>query len=409
MSEFSENPGSGPSPISEYRGYLLEPFGPVGLICHTENLEFVQQINRVLSEKRKIRKENQSNPYVNNAGYLRSDYIIKADIVRFATGEGKVTLNQTVRGHDIFIITDVLAHSGEFPIFGHEHHTSPDDHFRDLLRIIITVTGKARRVNVIMPFLYEGRQDLRSARESLDCAYMLQQLYKLGVTNLILFDPHDERVVNAVPLMGLEMPKSAYKIIESLIHSNPTLGLEPSATIVVTPDETGASRAIFYSSFLGVPLGIFYRKRDYSKLHDGIHPIEKFLFLGDDYAGKDVLIIDDMINSGRTMVDTARIMKEKGARDIYCIAPFGLFPDGIDLIDQACNEKIIRQVLCTNLIYRRPELLASSWYVDVDMTPFVARIIEAINVDESLSQLVNPSDRITDLLGQMRIGELFND
>lgn len=392
----------------DYRGYLMEPFGPIGIISHSANEEFAEQINNILYDKRRKRKENYSNPYVDSAGYLRKDYIIQSQIVRFSTGEGKVTLNQTVRGHDIFIITDILSHQVNFPLFGVEHSTSPDDHFRDLLRIIMAVSGKARRISIIMPFLYEGRQDHRSARESLDCAAMLQQLYNLGVANLIIFDPHDSRIANAVPLMGIEMPKSAYKIISTLIARNPNLKINKNSMMVVSPDETGISRAIFYSSMMGVPMGIFYRHKDYSIRVDGEHPIKEIRFLGDPIEGRDVLIVDDMINSGKTMVDTATIMKERGAKNIFCVAPFGLFTDGIELIQEAVNQEIIKQVLCTNLIYRKPELLSSPWYIDVNMTPFVARLIDAINLDESLGRLVNPSYMISDLLGQMRIGELFD-
>ncbi len=391
----------------DYEGYLMEPFGPIGIICHTANIGFVQQVNRILHEKRMRRQRENSNPYVKSAGYLRDDYLIQSSIVRFETGEGKVTLNQTVRGHDIFIISDVLSHQASFSIFGEEHFASPDDHFRDLLRIIMAVSGKARRINVIMPFLYEGRQDLRESRESLDCASMLQQLYKLGVENMITFDPHDPRVSNAVPLMGLETPKSAYKIISSLISVNPSLKINKDSMMVVSPDETGVSRAVFYSSVLSLPLGIFYRRLDYSVLEDGSHPIKEMRFLGEPYTGKDVLIVDDMINSGKTMIETAQIMKKNGARNIFCASPFGLFTDGIGLMQEAVDKGIIKQVLCTNLIYRREELLNAPWYVDVNMTPFVARLIDAINVDESLSHLMNPGYKISDLLGQMRIGELF--
>lgn len=393
---------------ADFRGYLLEPFGPIGIISHTANDEFARQINDVLYEKRLKRKSEGTNPYVNSAGYLRSDYMIQSQIVRFDTGEGKVTLNQTVRGHDIFIITDVLSHYAKFPVFGEEHRTSPDDHFRDLLRIIMAVSGKARRINVIMPFLYEGRQDHRHARESLDCAAMLQQLYRLGVANLIIFDPHDARIANAVPLMGIEMPKSAYKVISSLIATNPSLKINKESMMVISPDETAISRSIFYSSLMGVPLGIFYRHKDYSVVIDGNHPVKGIRLLSEPIEGRDVLIVDDMINSGKTMVDTASVIKKEGARDIYCIAPFGLFTDGIGRIQEAVDNKIIKQVLCTNLIYRRPELLAAPWYVDVNMTPFVARLIDAINVDESLSKLINPSYMISDLLNQVRIGELFD-
>ncbi|HOO62272.1 MAG TPA: ribose-phosphate diphosphokinase, partial [Bacillota bacterium] len=373
----SEKPSSDSFDALDYRGYLLEPFGPIGIISHTANEEFVKQVNQVLFEKRLKRQQNNSNPYVNSAGYLRKDFTISTSFVRFATGEGKVSLSQTVRGHDIFIISDVLSHQVKFDISGEEHFTSPDDIFRDLLRIIMAVSGKARRINVIMPFLYEGRQDHCSGRESMDCSAMLQQLYRLGVSNLIIFDPHDPRIVNAVPLMGIELPKSAYKIISTLLSANPFVKLNKDSMMVVSPDETGVSRAIFYSSMLELPLGIFYRNRDYTTSVNGVHPIKDIRFLGESLENKDVLIVDDMINSGNTMISTAKIMKERGAKDIYCVSPFGLFTDGIAPMEEAVKAGIIKQVLCTNLIYRRPELLAAPWYVDVNMTPYVARIIDA--------------------------------
>ena len=395
---------------SGYRGSLPEPYGPIGIVAHDANREFVDKVNHILFDKRSKRRRENTSPYVNNPGYLRRDYMIDSKISRFATGEGKAAFMQSVRGHDLFIITDVLAHEEPFDIFGETHFSSPDDHFRDLLRMITIATGKARRINVVMPFLYEGRQDLRASRESLDGAYMLKQLYNLGVSNVITFDPHDERIVNAVPLMGFETPKSAYKIIDSLLSVNPTLRLDPSNTLVVSPDEMGVTRAVFYSSFLELPLGIFYRKKDYTVVDEsGENPVREFLYLGDDYAGKNILIIDDMINSGNTMLRTAKNLKAKNAGDIYCLAPFGLFTEGISVFDRAYAEGIIKQVHCTNLIHRPQKVLEAPWYIDVDMTPFVARLIDAINLDESISKLINPANRIAELLGQIRIGELFND
>ncbi|MBP5185462.1 MAG: ribose-phosphate diphosphokinase [Clostridiales bacterium] len=401
---------STPSPVDsfDYRGYLLEPFGPIGIISHTSNEAFVRQVNDILYEKRLLKQQKNYSPYVNSAGYLRRDFTISATITRFQTGEGKVTINQTVRGHDIYIISDVLNHEESFSLSGAKHYTSPDDHFRDLLRIIMAVSGKARRINVIMPFLYEGRQDHCITRESLDCAQMLKDLYNLGVANLIVFDPHDPRIINAVPLMGIEMPKSAYKIIHTLISKNPGLHIDKDNMMIISPDETAVSRAIFYSSMLELPLGLFYRDRDYTKVDsEGNHPIKSFRFLGDDPKGKDVLIVDDMINSGNTMIRTARYMHERGAGNIFCAAPFGLFTDGLEPFNKAHEEGIIKQVYCTNLTYRPKELFETPWYVDVNMTPFVARLIDALNVDESIGQLISPIEKFNSLLGQVRIEELM--
>lgn len=389
---------------------MLEPFGPIGIIAHSANDDFVRAVSNTLYEKRKKRYDNQSNPYVTNPGYLRKDYVIDSSIVRFQTGEGKFQLGESVRGHDIFIITDILAYREHFEISGYDHIMSPDDQFRDLIRIISTISGKARRINVIMPFVYEGRRDIvDNSRESWDCGEMLRQLYDLGVANFIAFDPHDERIANAVPLMGMEFPKSAYKIISTLLSKFDTLSIDKDKTMVVSPDESGVNRGIFYSSMLNLPLGIFYRDRDYTIKVDGEHPIKDYMFLGDDVNGKDILIIDDMINSGSTMLQTSEKLKKAGAKDIFCLSPFGLFTDGLSKFDEAHKNGIIRSVVCTNLIYRPEELLNREWYVDVNMTPYVTRIIDALNVDESIFDLINSTSRITEFLEQIRIGEIFED
>ena len=388
----------------------LEPYGPIGIISHNANEKFVKSVSDVLSSKRKKRFENNANPYVHTPGYYRSNYLIESDLIRFQSGEGKVQREESIRGHDIFIITDILSHNETMDIFGYKHILSPDDHYRDLLRIVSTCSGKARRINIIMPFVYEGRQEKReTSNESMDVAAMLKQLYELGVANLIIFDPHDARIANAVPLMGIDFPKSAYKIISTLLSTFDSIRLEKDKTIVVSPDESGVNRGIFYSSLMNLPLGIFYRDRDYTKKVNGEHPIKSYEYLGDDIAGRDVLIIDDMINSGSTMLRTSKILKNHGARDIYCCAPFGLFTDGLDTFDEAYEDGIIKSVLCTNLNYHPDELLERKWYVDVDMIPYIARIIEAVNANESVTDLINSTSRITDFLGQIRIGELFDE
>lgn len=388
----------------------LEPYGPIGIIAHNANRDFVRAVSDVLYQKRKKRLDNNANPYVHTPGYCRSDYIIDSELIRFQTGEGKYQIEESIRGHDIFIITDILSHNETMDIFGYKHILSPDDHYRDLLRIVSTCSGKARRINIIMPFVYEGRQEKReTSNESMDVAAMLKQLYELGVANLIIFDPHDARIANAVPLMGIDFPKSAYKIISTLLSTFDSIRLEKDKTIVVSPDESGVNRGIFYSSLMNLPLGIFYRDRDYTKKVNGEHPIKSYEYLGDDIAGRDVLIIDDMINSGSTMLRTSKILKNHGARDIYCCAPFGLFTDGLDTFDEAYEDGIIKSVLCTNLNYHPDELLERKWYVNVDMIPYIARIIEAVNANESVTDLINSTSRITDFLGQIRIGELFDE
>ncbi len=388
----------------------LGPFGPIGIIGHTANRDFVGKVNAVLAQKRAKRVAKSANPYIHSPGYARSDYLFDSELVRFQTGEGKFVLGESARGHDIFVITDVLSHNLSHDLVVGEHTISADDHYRDLIRIVSCCMGKAKRVNVIMPFVYEGRREkLDSHRESYDCAEMLQNLYDLGVSKLILFDPHDERIANAVPLMDIEMPQCRFKIISTLLDRFGSVKLDGDSTIIVSPDETGARRAVRYTSVLNLPLGIFYRDRDYSVKVGGEHPIKEFKFLGDDVTGKDILLIDDMINSGSTMARTSRKLKALGARDIYCLAPFGLFTDGLKVFDDLYAEGVIKAVLCTNLIYRTPELLSRSWYVDVDMVPYVARIIDAINMDESVYDLINSTQRIEEVTKQIRLGEIFDE
>lgn len=397
---------------SSYAELQMESFGPLGIISHTANADFAKSVSNILHEKRQKRYDTEANPFTTTPGYLRSDYIIESELVRFQTSEGKFALQESVRGHDIFIITDVLSYNQSFTVSGNPHNISPDDHYRDLIRIISVCVGKARRINVIMPFVYEGRQDHQGSKardESLDCAACLKQLYSLGVANLIVFDPHDPRIYNSVPLMGIEMPRSAYKIISSLLSKFQTIHIDANSTAVVSPDENGVTKGIFYASMLNLPLGIFYRNRDYTKQVDGVNPIINYQYLGDDLKDKDVLIIDDMINSGSTMLRTATQIKAQNARNIYCLSPFGLFTNGLREFDEAYEKGIIKGVLCTNLIYRRPELLKREWYVDVNMIPYVARIIDALNVNESVGKLINSTGRITELLDQIRIGEIFDE
>ncbi len=392
-----------------YKEAQLAPFGPIGIIAHTSNKEFVKEVSDVLSEKRKMRAQRPGNIYANNPGYSREDYIIDTQLTRFQTGEGKFGIAESVRGHDIFVITDVLARSVEYDLLEGSHVISPDDQYMDLLRIISVLKGKAKRINVIMPFVYEGRREkLDSHRESYDCADMLKKLYKLGVSNLIVFDPHDERIANAVPLMSIEMPRCQFKITSSLLNRFGSIRMDKDHTLVVSPDETGISRAIFYSSHLNLPLGVFYRHRDYTVKVNGEHPIREFKFLGDDVNGKDILLIDDMINSGSTMLRTAQQLKDRGAKDIYCLAPFGLFTDGLQVFDEAYAKGIIKCVCNTNLIYAPDELKAREWYLQANMVPYVARIIDALNVDESVYDLINSPARLQDLASQIRIEEVFD-
>ena len=286
------------------------------------------------------------------------------------------------------------------------HVISPDDQYMDLLRIISVLKGKAKRINVIMPFVYEGRREkLDSHRESYDCADMLKKLYKLGVANLIVFDPHDARIANAVPLMSLEMPRCQFKMTSTLLNRFGSIKMDARSTLVVSPDETGISRAIFYSSHLNLPLSFFYRYY----YNQGGQVVKGFKYLGDDVTGKDILLIDDMINSGETMIRTANKLKNKGAKDIYCLAPFGLFTNGLEIFDKAYTDGIFKCICTTNLIYAPEELKSREWYLAADMIPYVARIIDALNSDESVYDLINSTSRLQDLASQIRIGEVFDE
>ena len=384
----------------------MAPFGPIGIIAHTSNKEFVKKVSDVLSSKRKIRAERPGNKYANDPGYSRDSYIMDSELIRFQTGEGKFAIGESVRGHDIYVITDVLSRSLDLELVEGTHVISPDDQYIDLLRILSVLKGKAKRVNVIMPFVYEGRREkLDSHRESYDCADMLKKLYKLGVSNLIVFDPHDERIANAVPLMSIEMPRCQFKMTSTLLNRFGSIKMDKDYTLVVSPDETGISRAIFYSSHLNLPLAFFYR---YYYNKDG-QVVKGFKYLGDDVDGKDILLIDDMINSGETMLRTAAKLKAYGAKDIYCLAPFGLFTDGLEVFDRAYEEGTFKCICTTNLIYAPDELKSREWYLAADMVPYVARIIDALNSDESIYDLINSTARLQDLASQIRLGEVFDE
>ena len=393
-----------------YKETQLAPFGPIGIIAHTSNKEFVKQVSEVLSQKRKLHAQRPGNIYANNPGYAREDYIIDTQLTRFQTGEGKFGIAESVRGHDIFVITDVLARSFEYDILEGSHVISPDDQYMDLLRIISVLKGKAKRINVIMPFVYEGRREkLDSHRESYDCADMLKKLYKLGVSNLIIFDPHDARIENAVPLMSIEFPRCQFKITSSLLNRFGTIKMDKDHTLVVSPDETGISRAIFYSSHLNLPLGVFYRHRDYTVKVNGEHPIREFKFLGEDVEGKDILLIDDMINSGNTMLRTAKKLKDKGAKDIYCLAPFGLFTDGLEVFDKAYEEGGFNMVISTNATHEKPEVLSRPWYKSADLSKYIAIVIDHLNHDASINDLLNPTERIMTRINEYKENHTITD
>ncbi len=387
------------SRYNQYGDNPMAPVGPIGMIPLKGSMEFSERVNFYLNKRR---SEYQEQLLVSRyPGFFRNDYRIDVDNTRFSSGEGKAVISHSVRGHDLFIISDVMNFSCTYKMFGKENHMSPDDHYQDLKRVILACSGKARRVNIIMPFLYESRQHKRNARESLDCAFALEELYGLGVENIITFDAHDERVANAIPTSGFESLSANYQIIKAMFRTIPNLNFNNGRFMIVSPDEGGITRAMYFASILGIPLGTFYKRRDYTQVVNGRNPIIAHEFLGDSVEGMDILIVDDIISSGESMLDIGREMKKRGARNIYCAATFGLFTEGIECFDKAYAEGIINMVYATNLIYRRPELLTAPWFCDVNMAKFVALLIDAINHDSSLSNLINPTDKIKSLLATM--------
>ncbi len=331
----------------------------------------------------------------------KETYITHIKCPRFGSGEAKCVINETVRGHDVYIICDVFNHGITYKMYGVENRMSPDDHYQDLKRIIAAISGKARRVTVVMPMLYEGRQHRRTARESLDCAMALQELVNMGVSNIITFDAHDARVQNAIPLSGFDDVQTTYQMIKALSRQVPDISFNKDDTIVISPDEGGMKRAMYYSSVLGLDLGMYYKRRNYSVIIDGKNPIEAHEYLGRDVAGKDVMIIDDMISSGESVLDIGRKLKEQGAKRIFVFTAFGLFCNGFDKFDEAYKKGEITKVFTTNLIYRMPELFEREWYCEVDMSKYISLLINTLNHDETISQLLVPAKRIEKLLEKL--------
>ena len=329
-------------------------------------------------------------------------YIVKPNCPRFGTGEAKAVLKHTARGVDAYILCDCFNYSVEYKMYGKTIPMSPDDHFQDLKRIIAALGGKARRITVIMPMLYEGRQHRRTARESMDCAMALQELVAIGVKNIITFDAHDPRVNNAIPLDGFDNVQATYQMIKALLKSVPDIKLDREHTMIVSPDEGGMGRCIYYSSVLGLELGMFYKRRNYSIIVNGKNPIEAHEFLGADIKGKDLILVDDMISSGESMLDISAKLKERGAKRIFIFSTFGLFVDGLDKFDEYYKNGLIDRVFTTNLIYQTPELLSREWYCSVNMSKYIALLIETLNYDNSISKLLDPVDRIHKIVDEYK-------
>ena len=361
-------------------------YGELAVIGMSGCEEFVDQVDRYLKEWR------------HNDSDESATYVIDADCPRFGSGEAKALIHQSMRGRDVYIISDCFNYGVTYNMRGVQIPMSPDDHFQDLKRVIAAIEGKARRISVIMPMLYEGRQHKRSARESLDCALALQELVNMGVANIITFDAHDPRVQNAIPLNGFDNVHPTYQMIKALVHEYPDISLSHDQITIISPDEGAMSRCMYYSSVMGVDIGMFYKRRNYAVIINGKNPIEAHEYLGKSIKGKDVIVVDDMISSGESILDVSMQLKEKGARRIFLFITFGLFCNGLEIFDEAYEKGIIDKVFTTNLVYCPPELLARKWYHQVNMCKYVSYIIDTLNHDESISTLLNPVTRIHNLL-----------
>ena len=328
------------------------------------------------------------------SGYQRDSYLVNAHVPRFGSGEAKGVIDESVRGMDLYILVDVCNYSLTYSMSGNTNHMSPDDHYQNLKRIIAAVGGKAKRINVIMPFLYESRQHKRSSRESLDCALALQELTHMGVDNIITFDAHDPRVQNAIPLSGFETVRPTYQFVKGLLDRYDDLIIDSDHMMAISPDEGATERAVYLANVLNLDMGMFYKRRDYTRVVNGRNPIVAHEFLGSSVEGKDVIILDDMISSGDSILDVAKQLKSRNAKRIFAAATFGLFTNGLDKFDEAYESGLIDGVLTTNLICQTPELLSRPYYINCDMSKYVALMIDTLNHDGSISDILDPSERI---------------
>ena len=373
------------------------PVAPLKIAALESCRELGEKVNDYIVRFRQdTLKESLDSPLYYN--YQRDNYLIECPCPRFGSGEAKGLLKESIRGTDLFVMVDVCNYSLTYTVNGHLNHMSPDDHFQDLKRIISAANGKPHRLNVIMPFLYESRQHKRTGRESLDCALALQELVDMGVDNIITFDAHDPRVQNAIPLKGFETVQPVYQFIKGLFKAVPDLHIDKDTMMIISPDEGGMGRAIYMSNVLSVDMGMFYKRRDYARIVNGKNPIVAHEFLGADVEGKDMVIIDDMISSGDSMIEVATELKKRKAGRIFICATFGLFTDGMDKFDKAYKEGLFDYVLTTNLVYQTPELLEKPYYINCDMSKYIAYIIDTLNHDTSISSLLSPLNRINKFL-----------
>ena len=378
--------------------FLTYPIGPLGLIAMPGTEEMGIKVNSWLKKWQDHTEESMPGDMSTTPGAERQDFLIEVTCPRFGNGEAKGMIKESIRGYDMYILCDPGAYNVEYEMFGRRIPMSPDEHFANLKRIIAAMGGKAKRVTVIMPMLYEGRQHRRSARESLDCAMALQELENMGVSNIITFDAHDPRVQNAIPTTGFESIMPSYQIFKALLKKDKTLRIDKEHMMIVSPDEGAIDRNIFYASVLGLDMGLFYKRRDYTRIVNGRNPIVAHEYLGDSVEGKDVFVADDMLSSGESIIDLAKELKKRKANRIFAGCTFALFTNGIDAFEEAYRNGFIDRVISTNLTYRKPELAQTEWFVEADMSKYISFIIATLNHDRSLSKLLNPYDRIHALL-----------
>ena len=378
--------------------FLTYPVGPLGLIAMPGTEEIGMKVNSWLKKWQDHTEESMPGDMSTTPGAERQDFLIDVTLPRFGNGEGKGMIRESIRGYDMYILCDPGAYNVEYQMFGQRVPMSPDEHFANLKRIIAAMGGKAKRVTVIMPMLYEGRQHRRSSRESLDCAMALQELENMGVSNIITFDAHDPRVQNAIPTTGFESIMPSYQIFKALLKKDKTLRIDKEHMMIVSPDEGAIDRNIFYASVLGLDMGLFYKRRDYTRIVNGRNPIVAHEYLGDSVEGKDVFVADDMISSGESIIDLAKELKKRKANRIFAGATFALFTNGIDAFEEAYRNGFIDRVISTNLTYRKPELFETEWFIEADLSKYISFIIATLNHDRSLSKLLNPYDRIHALI-----------
>ncbi|MBS5634837.1 MAG: ribose-phosphate pyrophosphokinase [Lachnospiraceae bacterium] len=380
------------------------PVGSLGIIALDGCTEMGNKVNDYIVKWRHEDGHAHKDDVVFH-GYERDNYLIEANTPRFGSGEAKGIIKESVRGMDLYLMVDVCNYSLTYSLSGKTNHMSPDDHFQNLKRMIAAIGGKGRRINVIMPFLYESRQHKRSGRESLDCALALQELVRMGVDNIITFDAHDPRVQNAIPLSGFETVRPTYQFVKGLLRTYKDLQIDSDHMMVISPDEGATARAVYLANVLNLDMGMFYKRRDYTQIVNGHNPIVAHEFLGSSVEGKDVIILDDMISSGDSILDVAKQLKQRKAKRIFAAATFGLFTNGLAKFDQAYEEGMIDGILTTNLIYQTPELLERPYYINCDMSKYIALMIDTLNHDGSISSILSPNERIQNIVRKYKNGE----